>query len=192
MSEKTWYSFNGDITLLPFLKVLLKLSRKRDDKTVVPKSNIPFHLSFGASQLNLQVTTPGGKGSNIFTVASTPFSINSTHNVRLMFDTTIKHGQTVSKNNRLAFWLDGTKVHDRKGYSLWSTKTQTYPKVGIYRGEYDGPYTEHADDPAYTFDSYVYGVQNSDSAFDEAKKSDTIEANPTNSVTGDLLFQEEL
>jgi hypothetical protein len=171
---------------------LLKSSRKRDDKTVAPESNIPFHLSFGASQLNLQVTTPGGKGQNISTVASTPFSTNSTHNVRLMFDTTIKHGQTVSENNRLALWLDDRKVHDGRGYSLWSAKTQTYPKVGIYRGEYDGPYTEHADDPVYTFDSYVYGVQISDSGFDEAKKSDATEAKPTDSMTGDLLFHEEL
>jgi hypothetical protein len=169
---------------------LLKSSRKRDDKTVAPQSNIPFHLSFGASQLNLQVTTPGGKGQNISTVASTPFSTDSSHNIRLMFDTTIKHGQTVSKDNRIAFWLDGTKVHDGKGYSLWSTKTQTYPKVGIYRGEYDGPYTKHTNDPAYTFDSYVYRVQISDTGFDETKKSDAIGAKPTDSMTGDLLFQE--
>jgi hypothetical protein len=171
---------------------LLKSSRKRADKTIAPESNIPFHLSFGASQLNLQVTTPGGKGQNISTVASTPFSINSTHNVRLMFDTTIKHGQTVSNNNRLTLWLDGTKAHDGKGYSLWSTKTPTYPKVGIYRGEYDGPYTEHADDPAYTFDSYVYGVRISNSGFDEAEKSDAIEAKSTDGMTGGLLFHEEL
>jgi hypothetical protein len=109
-----------------------------------------------------------------------------------MFDTKIKHGQIVSNSNRLAFWLDGKKLHDGTGYSLWSIKTQTYPKVGIYRGEFDGLYTKHTDDPAYMFDSYVYRVQISDSGFDEIKNANEVGARPVVSEADKLVVQEEL
>ena len=111
---------------------------KRDDKQVDPEDNIPFHLEFSDSGLTLDVTTPGGDGSNRKQLVEVPVSTNEPHNIALAWDTKMNGGNIVSQNNRLAFWLDGKKIFDDNQYSLWSSKTATYPKFGIYRGEDDG------------------------------------------------------
>ena len=187
-SEEMWkaeteYYVGYDFMITNQRKSLVLFQWKRDDKAVEPQDNIPFHLEFLNDQLNLQVTTPGESGSDRNTVAKAKFSSNEEHRIALTFDTKMNGGDVVSQGNRLAWWLDGKKIFDQAEYSLWSTKTGTHPKFGIYRGEaavsvptstLPGAHIltpssgEGADDEAaYTFDSYVYRVQVSDAGFDE-------------------------
>lgn len=136
-AEKTYYAgYNLMITNNRTSLVLFQW--KRADKSVAPADNIPFHLEFSDSNLELGVTTPGGSGSDRTSIGKIPFSTNEPHHIALAWDTKMNGGNTVSQNNRLAFWLDGNKVFDGSRYSLWSSKTATYPKFGLYRGEDDG------------------------------------------------------
>ena len=68
-------------------------------------------------------------------------------------------------NNKLELWLDGTKVLEKGGLTLWTG--DTYTKFGIYRGEKGSHDTEGESN---VFDSYVYGVQGSDSSLAEVAK----------------------
>ena len=136
-AEKTYYAgYNFKITNNGNGLVLFQW--KRADKAVAPADNIPFHLEFEDGNLNLGVTTPGGSGSNRQNVAKVPVSANQEHHIALAWDTKMNGGSTVSQKNRIAFWLDGKQVHDEASYSTWSSKTATYPKFGLYRGEDDG------------------------------------------------------
>ncbi|KAI9893826.1 MAG: hypothetical protein M1814_005379 [Vezdaea aestivalis] len=130
---------------------------KRKDKKVAPVDNIPFYLTFTSkTELSLLYTVPGNPLRQ--TLATIPLSMHKAHKIALEFDTTIAPDAVVSGNNALRFWLDGRLVLNKSGLSLWSSKTPTYPKFGIYRGECD----DHCagDEVAeHTFDSWVYRVQ---------------------------------
>ena len=124
-AEKEYYTgYNFMITNNRSTLVIFQW--KRDDKTVAPQDNIPFHLEFSSTALQLAVTTPGSDGSNRTTLATVPVSTNEQHHIALAWDTKMNGGDTVSQNNRLAFWLDGQNVFDKAEYSLWSDKTSTY------------------------------------------------------------------
>ena len=143
--------------------------RKRDNKKVPPKDNIPFHMEFSDTEtLNLQVTTPGGSGSNRKTIASAKLKTHQLNHIALAIDTKMNGGGPVSKNNRIAWWVNGKKVHDAAEYSTWSSKTKTYPKFGLYRGENDGG---SGGGSRYTYDSFVYRVQISDKSLKEISDS---------------------
>ncbi|KAI9693529.1 MAG: hypothetical protein M1820_009181 [Bogoriella megaspora] len=146
---------------------LVIFQSKRVDASVEPADNIPFHLEFYSGGLALALTTPGSNGSNRTTLTLVPLTVNKEHHITLAFDTKMNDAEgPVSQNNRLAFWLDGGKEWDRYEYSLWSTATQTYPKFGLYRGEDDGLYN-NGNSKQYVFNSYMYGVQISDTGLHE-------------------------
>lgn len=149
--------------------------RKRADKAVAPKDNIPFHLEFLNKALKLQVTTPGTQ--NVTTIASIPVTTDEVHHIALVFDTFMNcENCVISQDNNISFWLDGAQVDVSTdvNLSLWSTKTKTYPKFGIYRGEYDGPYDSNTHDPQYIFDNYIYRVQISNTSLEEIQASSGI------------------
>ncbi|GAB7348210.1 hypothetical protein MBLNU459_g6211t2 [Dothideomycetes sp. NU459] len=140
----------------------------REDETVAPVDNIRMHLQFSDESLDLQVNAPGDQGNTMKTIASIPVSTGEEHQIALAFDTYMHDPEdTDSANNTLAFWLDGKKIIETSGLDLWSSETRTYPRFGLYRGEYEGPSDQNADGSRHVFDSYMYKVQISNSSLDE-------------------------
>ncbi len=120
--------------------------------------DIPFNLAFNEvlpTRFSIGYTPPGGKYADLWSDSSN-FSINTTHNVALAWDT------MSGGNNKLEVWLDGTKVLEKDGLTLWTG--DCYTKYGIYRGEKGDHDTEGQSN---VFDSYVYGVQVSDASLAE-------------------------
>lgn len=72
-------------------------------------------------------------------------------------------------------WLDGKSVLNTGGLQLWTR--ETYPKVGIHRGEKG----DHDDGSTNVFDSWVYRVQISDASLDEVSAASGLKSNGTRS-----------
>ncbi|KAF6223694.1 hypothetical protein HO133_000537 [Letharia lupina] len=118
----------------------------------------PFFLAFSEvlpTRFSIGYNPPGGKNTYLWSDGS-DFSTNTTHNVALAWDT------MSGGNSKLEMWLDGTKVLEKDGLTLWTGKC--YTKYGIYGGEQGDHDPEgHSN----VFDSYVYGVQVSDASLAE-------------------------
>ncbi|MCJ1452529.1 hypothetical protein MMC28_002872 [Mycoblastus sanguinarius] len=134
--------------------------------------DIVFNIQFTEAvptRLALGYTNPGSSYNYLWTDSS-DFSVNTTHNIALAWDT--KSGG----NNKLQMWLDGTQVLAKEGLNLWTG--DTYPKWGIYRGEEGDHDTQGQNN---IFDSWIYKVQLSDASLDEVANSSGLGKNGTKS-----------
>lgn len=123
--------------------------------------DVPFSLAFSEvlpTRFSVFYTPPGAKGGNIWTDTA-DFAIHTTHNVALAWDT------MAGGNSKLEVWLDGRRVLEKEGLTLWTGKC--YTKYGIYRGE-EGDHDGGGQ--GNVFDSYVYGVQVSDASLAEVAR----------------------
>ncbi|KAK4692449.1 hypothetical protein P7C71_g4759, partial [Lecanoromycetidae sp. Uapishka_2] len=138
--------------------------------------DIVFNLQFTESlptRLSLGYTPPGGDDYETIWTDSSGFSTTTTHNIALAWDT------LPGGNNNVQLWLDGQKVFEKGGLSLWSG--DVYPKFGIYRGEkgdHDTPGESNV------FDLWVYKVQISDASLDEVSGASGLGAGVSADVVG--------
>ena len=120
--------------------------------------DVPFSLTFSEvlpTRISINYNPPGGKRTDLWSDSS-DFSTSTTHNVALAWDT------MSGGNSKLEMWLDGTKMLEKDGLTLWTGNC--YTKYGIYRGEKGDHDTKGQSN---VFDSYVYGVKVSDASLAE-------------------------
>lgn len=132
-------------------------NRKKKDKTVAPKQNIPLYVFFdGRGDLVIEYTTPGGSGSNREIVWRGPLDTSKPCKLAFVINTADDEKSPHEKyKGGLQFFIDGkpqdlkrkfigkrqnSKQNQGKNKGKWLNNIamwtgETNPKFGIYRAE---------------------------------------------------------